>query len=103
MHDDDAHHGEEHCNDLPCFKRFIQEKPCFLTFSRVPGLRNGGLVVAIGVVTCLAATLLLLPAVGTLASLGTFAIGFDPPRYLASGDVVEISIDGIGTLRNPVE
>jgi len=30
-------------------------------------------------------------------------IGFDPPRYLESGDVVEISIDGIGTLRNPVE
>jgi 2-keto-4-pentenoate hydratase/2-oxohepta-3-ene-1,7-dioic acid hydratase in catechol pathway len=29
-------------------------------------------------------------------------IGFDPPIYLAPGDVVEISIDGIGTLSNPV-
>lgn len=25
-----------------------------------------------------------------------------PPRYLAEGDVVEISIEGVGTLRNPV-
>lgn len=39
-------------------------------------------------------------ATGTGLGVG---IGFDPPRYLASGDVVEITIDGIGTLRNPVE
>jgi len=39
-------------------------------------------------------------ATGTCAGVG---IGFDPPRYLVSGDVVEVSIDGIGTLRNPVE
>jgi 2-keto-4-pentenoate hydratase/2-oxohepta-3-ene-1,7-dioic acid hydratase in catechol pathway len=39
-------------------------------------------------------------ATGTGLGVG---IGFDPPRYLVSGDVVEISIDGIGTLRNPVE
>jgi 2-keto-4-pentenoate hydratase/2-oxohepta-3-ene-1,7-dioic acid hydratase in catechol pathway len=39
-------------------------------------------------------------ATGTAAGVG---IGFDPPRYLAPGDVVEISIDGIGTLRNPVQ
>lgn len=39
-------------------------------------------------------------ATGTGAGVG---IGFDPPRYLVSGDVVEVSIDGIGTLRNPVE
>jgi len=38
-------------------------------------------------------------ATGTGLGVG---IGFDPPRYLASGDVVEVSIDGIGTLRNPV-
>jgi acylpyruvate hydrolase len=25
-----------------------------------------------------------------------------PPRYLAEGDVVEISVEGVGTLRNPV-
>jgi 2-keto-4-pentenoate hydratase/2-oxohepta-3-ene-1,7-dioic acid hydratase in catechol pathway len=39
-------------------------------------------------------------ATGTGLGVG---IGFDPPRYLRSGDVVEVSIDGIGTLRNPVE
>ncbi|HSJ84622.1 MAG TPA: fumarylacetoacetate hydrolase family protein [Acidimicrobiia bacterium] len=38
-------------------------------------------------------------ATGTGLGVG---IGFDPPRYLAPGDVVEVSIDGIGTLRNPV-
>lgn len=38
-------------------------------------------------------------ATGTGKGVG---IGFDPPRYLQEGDVVEVSIDGIGTLRNPV-
>lgn len=38
-------------------------------------------------------------ATGTGKGVG---IGFDPPIYLASGDLVEVSIDGIGTLRNPV-
>ncbi|MFY2823833.1 fumarylacetoacetate hydrolase family protein [Ruegeria sp. MALMAid1280] len=28
---------------------------------------------------------------------------FDPPKYLAPGDVVEVSVEGIGTLRNTVE
>lgn len=40
--------------------------------------------------------------IATGTGLGT-GIGFDPPRYLAAGDVVEISVDGVGTLRNPVE
>ena len=38
-------------------------------------------------------------ATGTPLGVG---IGFDPPIYLAPGDVVEVSVDGIGTLRNPV-
>jgi len=38
-------------------------------------------------------------ATGTGLGVG---IGFDPPKYLKSGDVVEIEIDGIGMLRNPV-
>lgn len=38
-------------------------------------------------------------ATGTGLGVG---IGFDPPIYLKPGDVVEVSIDGIGTLRNPV-
>ncbi|WP_424944939.1 fumarylacetoacetate hydrolase family protein [Aliiroseovarius crassostreae] len=28
---------------------------------------------------------------------------FDPPKYLVPGDVVEVSVEGIGTLRNGVE
>ena len=38
-------------------------------------------------------------ATGTPAGVG---IGFDPPRYLTSGDVVEVSISGLGTLRNRI-
>jgi 2-keto-4-pentenoate hydratase/2-oxohepta-3-ene-1,7-dioic acid hydratase in catechol pathway len=38
-------------------------------------------------------------ATGTGVGVG---IGFDPPKFLKAGDVVEVSIDGIGTLRNPV-
>jgi 2-keto-4-pentenoate hydratase/2-oxohepta-3-ene-1,7-dioic acid hydratase in catechol pathway len=38
-------------------------------------------------------------ATGTPAGVGK---GFKPPRYLKSGDVIEISIDQIGTLRNVV-
>lgn len=36
---------------------------------------------------------------GTPAGVG---IGFEPPRYLRSGDTVRIEIDGIGVLENPV-
>jgi 2-keto-4-pentenoate hydratase/2-oxohepta-3-ene-1,7-dioic acid hydratase in catechol pathway len=38
-------------------------------------------------------------ATGTPAGVG---IGFTPPRYLAPGDVVRITVTGIGTLENPV-
>ncbi len=36
---------------------------------------------------------------GTPAGVGHFRV---PPQYLRPGDVVEVSIDGIGTLSNPV-
>jgi 2-keto-4-pentenoate hydratase/2-oxohepta-3-ene-1,7-dioic acid hydratase in catechol pathway len=36
-------------------------------------------------------------ATGTPAGVG---IGFDPPRYLVPGDVVEVTVDGVGTLVN---
>lgn len=39
-------------------------------------------------------------ATGTGKGVG---IGFDPPVYLRSGDKVEIAIDGLGSLYNPVE
>ena len=38
-------------------------------------------------------------ATGTPAGVGS---GFDPPRFLAAGDVVRIAIEGIGELVNPV-
>ena len=38
-------------------------------------------------------------ATGTPAGVG---IGFTPPRFLTPGDVVEVSITGLGTLRNRV-
>ena len=38
-------------------------------------------------------------ATGTPSGVG---MGFDPPRYLRPGDVVEIEITGLGRLRNPV-
>lgn len=38
-------------------------------------------------------------ATGTPAGVG---IGRTPPTYLEPGDVVEVSVDGIGTLRNPM-
>ena len=51
----------------------------------------------------LSAGITLLPgdiiATGTPAGVG---IGFDPPKFLISGDVVEVSITGLGTLRNRV-
>lgn len=42
---------------------------------------------------------------GTLIATGTPAgvgMGFTPPRFLKSGDTVECSIEGIGTLKNTV-
>ena len=42
---------------------------------------------------------------GTIIATGTpsgVGMGFDPPKFLKSGDVVECFIEGIGTLRNVV-
>jgi 2-keto-4-pentenoate hydratase/2-oxohepta-3-ene-1,7-dioic acid hydratase in catechol pathway len=38
-------------------------------------------------------------ATGTPAGVG---IGFDPPRFLTTGDIVEVTITGLGTLSNRV-
>lgn len=38
-------------------------------------------------------------ATGTPAGVG---IGFDPPKFLHSGDVVEVSITGLGSIRNRI-
>ena len=42
---------------------------------------------------------------GDIISTGTPAgvgLGFDPPRYLKKGDVVELGIDGLGSAKQPV-
>ena len=42
---------------------------------------------------------------GTIIATGTPAgvgMGFDPPRFLQSGDAVECAIEGIGTLCSTV-
>lgn len=42
---------------------------------------------------------------GTIISMGTpsgVGMGFEPPKFLKSGDVVECRIEGIGTLKNKV-
>lgn len=38
-------------------------------------------------------------ATGTPAGVG---IGFDPPKFMVSGDVIEVSITGLGTQRNRI-
>ena len=47
--------------------------------------------------TLVAGTVLL---TGTPAGVGA---GMDPPRFLGPGDVIEIEIEGVGRLRNPVQ
>ncbi len=38
-------------------------------------------------------------ATGTCSGVG---MGFNPPKYLQKGDVMELSIEGLGTLRNTI-
>ena len=43
---------------------------------------------------------------GTIIAMGTPAgvgMGFDPPKFLKSGDVVTCEIEGIGTLKNTIK
>ena len=43
---------------------------------------------------------------GTIIAMGTPAgvgMGFDPPRFMKSGDVVTCEIEGIGKLTNTVK
>ena len=42
---------------------------------------------------------------GTIIATGTPAgvgMGFNPPKFLKPGDVVECSVEGIGSITNPV-
>lgn len=55
------------------------------------------------IINVISQTVLLEPgdviATGTPAGVG---IGFDPPKFLQVGDIVEVDIEGVGTLTNPV-
>lgn len=56
------------------------------------------------IISDLSKGLTLLP--GDIISTGTpsgVGVGFQPPRFLADGDLIECRIDGIGTLSNQVE
>ncbi len=54
-------------------------------------------------ITVISAGITLLPgdiiATGTPAGVG---IGFDPPKFMVSGDVIEVAITGLGTQRNRI-
>ena len=83
--------------------------PALRISSRVNGeLRQDSttdlLITGIGeIIQELSSGMTLLP--GTIIATGTPAgvgMGFDPPKFLKPGDVVECTIEGIGTLRNTV-
>ncbi len=43
---------------------------------------------------------------GTIIAMGTpsgVGMGFDPPRYMRSGDIIRCEIDGIGALENTIQ
>ena len=55
------------------------------------------------VIATLSAVMTLRPGVVIATGTGPgVGIGFDPPRFLRPGDVVDVTVDGIGTLSNPV-
>ena len=100
---------------------FCPMGPCITTIDELPDIRSSWLQTTVNgeprqrvpisdlifdvesLIVTLSEVMTLEP--GDIIATGTgvgVGIGFYPPRYLAPGDVVEVSIDGIGTLRNPV-
>lgn len=101
---------------------FCPMGPCITTIDELPDIRSAWMRTRVNdeirqeapisalifdvetLIVTLSAVMTLEP--GDVIATGTgkgVGIGFDPPRFLRSGDVVEVSIDGIGTLRNPVK
>lgn len=100
---------------------FCPMGPCITTIDELPDIRSSSLQTTVNgelrqkvsisdlifdvesLIMTLSEVMTLEPgdviATGTGVGVG---IGFDPPKFLTSGDLVEVSIDGIGTLRNPV-
>lgn len=101
---------------------FCPMGPCITTIDELPDIRSAWMRTRVNdelrqeapiaalifdvetLIATLSAVMTLEP--GDVIATGTgkgVGIGFEPPRFLRSGDVVEVSIDGIGTLRNPVK
>ncbi len=100
---------------------FCPMGPCVTTIDELPDIRSSWLTTTVNgeprqrvqvsdlifdvesLIVTLSEVMTLEPgdviATGTGVGVG---IGFDPPRYLEPGDEIAITIDGIGTLRNPV-
>jgi 2-keto-4-pentenoate hydratase/2-oxohepta-3-ene-1,7-dioic acid hydratase in catechol pathway len=103
------------------FDTFCPMGPCLVTADELNGAdtgvrcwvndelrqdaRTSDLIFAIpSLIETISAGITLYP--GDLIATGTsvgVGIGFNPPKYLKSGDRVRIEIDGIGVLENPVE
>lgn len=100
---------------------FCPMGPCILTADEVPDVRKLTIRTSVNGEArqsgCLADLIFDIPSlITTLSSVMTLETGdviatgtppgvgiaFDPPRYLSPGDVVEITIDPIGTLTNAV-
>jgi len=83
--------------------------PRRMVWCRVNGeLRQNGvtdqMIFTITDILCELSRGMTLPA-GTIIATGTpegVGMGFDPPRFLQSGDVVECGVEGIGTITNKV-
>jgi 2-keto-4-pentenoate hydratase/2-oxohepta-3-ene-1,7-dioic acid hydratase in catechol pathway len=107
------HMGKSFDTFCPMGPWIVSADACDGTKTRVRGYVNGelrqdasttDLIFNIAVlIETLSAGITLYPgdviATGTPAGVG---IGFKPPKYLRSGDVVRIEIDGIGHIENPV-
>lgn len=93
--------------------------PCIVTADALPDIRTSTVTTVVNgeqrqryrvadlvfsvehLIATLSAVMTLEP--GDLIAMGTgpgVGMGMTPPRYLAPGDVVEVTISGIGTLRN---
>ena len=86
---------ESYCKDYAAFMDAAKTEREAVTYTVAAAEKAGFRPLTPGM-TLKAGTII---ATGTPAGVG---MGFDPPRFLKPGDVVECMIEGIGTLKNPV-
>lgn len=87
----------------------VEFPPRRLVWSRVNGeLRQANvtdqMIFSVSDILCQLSKGMTLPA-GTIIATGTpegVGMGFDPPRFLQKGDVVECGVEGIGTITNVI-